>query len=309
MTYLYEFDEEDYEDGAKEAARAAENLAELSGYSKAEIKEAGKIARGKHLLSFLEQIKQYLGEMNNQGIAKLLLLLIEQGLSIEDEEQLQAWLNFLEHLATQRLAEYFAIHNGQKLIDKPLDIRLAPEDLAKNLKSYSLKDIKGIGSLTEVLAFWAETCGSFKDSRFWNNLQKIIDKDIVFRKQSFVEDLSADIANTEDIQELNRKQKESEQLSKQQEEVQKQRQKEQEQEQELQRQLQNQKDKENKAIQEKELIRKKNKERINQAFSNRKNRKFASQIADKVAEKKGRELSEEDIKKIKIKIIPGRGSW
>lgn len=302
--YTYEFDEDDYEEEAKEAALAAENLAELSGYSKAEIKKAGKIARGKHLLKFLEQIKQYLGEMNNQGIAKLLLLLIEQGLSIEDEEQLQAWLNFLEHLATQRLAEYFAIRNGQKLIDKPLDIRMSAGELAKNLKNYSLKDIKGLAAIAEVLSFWAESCGSFKDSRFWSNLQKIIDKDIVFRKQSFVEDLSADIANTEDIQELNRKQKENEQLSKQQEEVQKQRQKEQEQE--LQRQLQNQKDKENKRLQQIELIRKKNKERINQAFSNRKNRKVASQIAEKVAEKKGKELSEEDIKKIKIKIISGR---
>lgn len=302
--YTYEFDEDDYEEEAKEAALAAENLAELSGYSKAEIKEAGKIARGKHLLKFLEQIKQYLGEMNNQGIAKLLLLLIEQGLSIEDEEQLQAWLNFLEHLATQRLAEYFAIRNGQKLIDKPLDIRMSAGELAKNLKNYSLKDIKGLAAIAEVLSFWAESCGSFKDSRFWSNLQKIIDKDIVFRKQSFVEDLSADIANTEDIQELNRKQKENEQLSKQQEEVQKQRQKEQEQE--LQRQLQNQKDKENKRLQQIELIRKKNKERINQAFSNRKNRKVATKIAEKVAEKKGKELSEEDIKKIKIKIISGR---
>ena len=302
--YTYEFDEDDYEDEAKAAALAAEGLAELSGYLEAEIKEAGKIARGKHLLSFLEQIKECLDEMNNQGIAKLLLLLIEHGLSIEDEEQLQTWLNFLEHLATQRLAEYFSIRNGQKLIDKPLDIRMSAGELAKNLKNYSLKDIKGLAGIAEVLSFWAESCGSFKDSRFWSNLQKIIDKDIVFRKQSFVEDLSADIANTEDIQELNRKQKENEQLSKQQEEVQKQRQKEQEQE--LQRQLQNQKDKENKRLQQIELIRKKNKERINQAFSNRKNRKVATKIAEKVAEKKGKELSEEDIKKIKIKIISGR---
>ena len=306
--YVYEFDEEDYEVDANAAVLAAENLAELSGCSKAEIKKAGKTARGKHLLTFLEQIKQYLGEMNNQGIAKLLLLLIEQGLAIEDEEQLQAWLNFLEHLATQRLAEYFAIRNGQKLIDKPVDIRLTPEELVTNLKNYSPKDIKGLGGIAAVLSFWAESCGSFKDSRFWSNLQKIIDKDIVFREQSFVDDLSVDIANAEDIQELNRKQKENEQFSKQQEEAQKQRQQEQAQEQERQRQLQNQKDKENKRLQQMELIRKKNKERINQAFSNRKNRKVVTKIAEKVAEKKGRELSEEDIKKIKIKIISGRGS-
>ena len=70
--------------------------------------------------------------------------------------------------------------------------------------------------------------------------------------------------------------------------------------------MQNQKDKENKRLQQIELIRKKNKERINQAFSNRKNRKVATKIAEKVAEKKGKELSEEDIKKIKIKIISGR---
>ena len=148
--YTYEFDEDDYEDEAKAAALAAENLAELSGCLEAEIKKSGKIARGKHLLNFLEQIKEYLDEMNNQGIAKLLLLLIEQGLAIEDEEQLQTWLNFLEHLATQRLAEYFSIRNGQKLIDKPLDIRMSAGELAKNLKNYSLKDIKGLAGIAEV---------------------------------------------------------------------------------------------------------------------------------------------------------------
>lgn len=304
MTYLYEFDEQGYEEQVEEAVAAAENLAELSGYSKQEIKKAGKTASSKHLLSFLERIKQYLKEMNNQGIARLLLLLTEQGIEMEDEEQFQTWLNFLEHLATQRLAEYFTTRNGQKLIDKPMDIRLAPSQLASNLKNYAQEDIKGLADIAAVLGFWAETCGSIKDSRFWSKLQKIIDKDIVFRQQDFAEDLKADMANVEDIQELNKIQNEKEQTREQKDDAQKQRQKEQEKE--RQKQLQNQKDKENRLIQERELIRKKNKELINQAFSNRKNRKTAVRVADEVAKKKGRGLTGEDIKKIKIKIIAKR---
>ena len=302
MKYLYEFDGQDYEEQVKKAVAVAENLAELSGSSGQEIKEAGKTARSKHLLSFLEQIKQYLKEVDNRGIAHLLLLLIEQGMEVEDEEQLQNWLNFLEHLASQRLAEYFTARNGQKLIDKPMDILLAPSQLAFNLKNYAQEDIEGLADIAAVLGFWAETCGCIKDSRFWNQLQKIIDKDIVFRQPDLAEDLKTEAANVEDIQELNKKQKEQTQEPK--EDAQKQRQTEQKKEQ--QRQLQNQKDKENKLVQERELIRKKNKELINQVFSNRKNRKAAAKIADEVAEKKGRRLTEDDVRKIKIKIIAKR---
>lgn len=284
--------------------------------------DIGQMSKEEYLLHFMEQIRQYLKDLTNQSVAKLLLLLMEQGLEFADEQELQYWINVLEQQSMRRIAQYFSAS-----------------------EKYSKKEILGLSALLGVLQIKSERKNDIKSKKFFANLQKVVEKDynskqknktqspqqqqnevsinilknkmtaagveeggrywnhvlndyeIAFDKNSFVQNWQPK-NNIEDIQEINYLRKIENDKNYQTEEEQQLRKQENEQQQEQQRQADNR----SKIQKEKEQTRQKNKQLINQEFSNRRNRKAVT----KMAEKKGHELTEEDIKKIKIKIISGK---
>ena len=77
-------------------------------------KEAQKLGRQKfnevrrrHAIEFMKKINEKLNSLSNQSIANLLRALIALGLSIEDEEELDYWINLLARESFNRLTLYF----------------------------------------------------------------------------------------------------------------------------------------------------------------------------------------------------------
>lgn len=125
----------------------AEILADEQGLSYDEIKEKGQIAfdqaRRQYALEFLKKLEKKLSELNNQEVAQILLALINSGFPIENEEELEYWINRLERESLQRVAMYFMVRNEGSL-------KIAPKHkkrFLKNVKDFTADDIEAFASM------------------------------------------------------------------------------------------------------------------------------------------------------------------
>lgn len=106
---------------------------------------------------FLQELDQKLEVLSNQEIADLLKMLLANGLNIENEEELEYWINLLETCAMLRLRQYFQA--------------LAQE----NPSEFSIKELKEFQSLLQVVIGSKKRAASFcKDPEQLRNLQDLL---------------------------------------------------------------------------------------------------------------------------------------
>ncbi len=138
----------------------AEYLASEEGKTPYEIGEAGRKsfdeARTRYALEFLKRLEKRLSELNNQEISNLLLALMAAGLSIEDDEELEYWINRLERESLHRIAVYFIARNEG--LTAPGSLKMSPnhkKKLLKNIKDFSAEDIEAftimMGAVNQLL--------------------------------------------------------------------------------------------------------------------------------------------------------------
>ena len=153
-TEVEEFDEEECIEFALALQQKAENEVLQSGGSIAEAKRSGQnkyyeVCK-RYTLEFIKKIEEKLDALSNQSIANLLRMLIALGLDIEDEEELEYWINRLTKESLNRVTMYFNERDNislwRQLISKPDSSKLL-----FNLTSYSIKDIKALQSIMKSL--------------------------------------------------------------------------------------------------------------------------------------------------------------
>lgn len=296
------FDVKDFDEGLQQAMAQALEDAELFGASEQEKENIKKHISKTYLYNFLEQIRELLDKLTNQSIALLLLMLIELGMEFENEEELLYWLNVLERKALDRLQPY--ILPGATISAKKTDksgllallfvLQKKNPNQAKIYKQIEKKIVqqqkstKSSDNSLAILQDKMSAAGVEQGGRYWN--QVMGEYTMAMDKNGFVSHWSPNVSDIQQINELRgidddiTQRKLQNQIKQQIEQEQK---------------LQKQRDWENDKVKQREFVRAKNKELIEKEFSNAKNRKAVT----KAVEKKGKQLNEKEIKKIKVKMI------
>ena len=145
---IFEYNEDEALALAEAMQKKAEQEAEAAGKNAGEKYVCGQKAFNEtiyhHAVSFLQKFQERLDSLSNQSIAKLLLVLVSLGLNIEDEEELEYWINLLEQQSFRRIAVYFEIRNGRDAGGRLKPSRLPESELLANISRYSSEDIDGL---------------------------------------------------------------------------------------------------------------------------------------------------------------------
>ncbi len=172
---LEEYDEEEAEEFAIAMAEKAYAQAIQNGNSEAEAKKIAQEkyneVRKRHILEFLKKIEEKLSSLSNQTVANLLRILIALGLDIEDEEELEAWINRLTLEAFNRINLYFNERDNISLW-RQLTTQPKTQKVLYNLKNYSTKDI-------EILKSMISSLNKVNDKKTKNDKSRIRRKDIL----------------------------------------------------------------------------------------------------------------------------------
>lgn len=190
-TLIEDFDEEECINFALSLQDKAYNQALQSGLSS---EEAQKIGQNKYnevckryCLEFIKKIEEKLASLSNQTVANLLRMLIALGLDIEDEEELEYWINRLTQESLNRVALYFNERDNislyRQLISKP--------DTSKvlfNLQNYSLKEIEALSSIIKSLSLLNDKntkneVNRLQRKEILKKIEKILEKDIQLKIQ------------------------------------------------------------------------------------------------------------------------------
>ena len=145
---IFEYNEDEALALAEAMQKKAEQEAEAAGKNAGEKYVCGQKAFNEtiyhHAVSFLQKFQERLDSLSNQSIAKLLLVLVFLGLNIEDEEELEYWINLLEQQSFRRIAVYFEIRNGRDAGGRLKPSRLPKSELLANISRYSSEDIDSL---------------------------------------------------------------------------------------------------------------------------------------------------------------------
>lgn len=121
------------------------------------IEEAEKKAQQKfnevsrrHAIEYLKNIDEKLDSLSNQTVANLLKALIAMGLSIEDDEELEYWINLLTQQTLDRIAMYFNQRDSASLW-KQITSRPRKINILHQLKNYSTKEIEALSEMIQSL--------------------------------------------------------------------------------------------------------------------------------------------------------------
>ena len=186
MLFIDEYDETESIPLAEALQKKAEKDASDSGLPLAEVKKQGinkyNEVRRKHAIEFLDKLQQDLETLSNQTIANLLKALIALGLSIEDEEELEYWLNMLTREVLLRLNEYFNQRSTLSLW-KQVNSKAKPEnlDLLTSNDISALYDM--VDSLKKInLAKTQNETGKNRIDKFLGKMQDTLNNDLKLQK-------------------------------------------------------------------------------------------------------------------------------
>lgn len=188
-----EYNEEEAENFALALGEKAELQAISDGLSLSEAKKQGQEkyeeVRKRHALEFLKKMEDKLNSLSDQSIAQLLRILIALGLDIEDEEELEAWINKLTHESLNRIALYFNQRDNISLLQQ-LKTQPNPQKLLDNLRNYSPQEIEALSSMVKSLSVLNKkrTKNDVSRSQRDDILKKInntLKKDIKLKKQAY----------------------------------------------------------------------------------------------------------------------------
>lgn len=175
-----EYDEEEALNYALACQKQAEEKARSEGKSEKEVAEIGQMAfkqaQGRHALEFLKKIKERLDRLSNQNIARLLMLLIQSGLAVESEEELEFYILQMEHLSMQRLAGYFSTRQRFSKKNK----------LKFFLRMVSGKEFEALVSMATVLEKRITPDKNFKwkNNSFFKKIVQKLNKDLEQKRKN-----------------------------------------------------------------------------------------------------------------------------
>lgn len=193
QTELEEYDEGEAEEFAVAMAEKAYAQAIQSGISEAKAKKIAQEkyneVRKRHILEFLKKIEEKLALISDQSIAQLLRILIALGLDIEDEEELEAWINKLTHESLNRIALYFSQRDNISLLQQ-LKTQPNTQKLLDNLRNYSPQEIEALSSMVKSLSVLNKKRSKndvFRSQRddILKKINNTLKKDIKLKKQAY----------------------------------------------------------------------------------------------------------------------------
>ena len=143
------YDDEESIALAEALQKKAEQEAMRLGKNQDEIKQAGikkfNEVRRKHAIDFLKTIDKKLDSLSNQTVANLLRALIAAGLDIEDEEELEYWINLLTRESFHRMDMYFSQRSQETLWNQ------LNKKVKVDLSYCSIEDISGLLNIVKQL--------------------------------------------------------------------------------------------------------------------------------------------------------------
>ena len=192
MSENIEYDLEESTPLATALQKKAEQEAQKSGLYLNDLKEIGKRkfneVKRRHAIEFLKKLENRLDELSNQSIANLLKALIALGLSIDDEEELEYWINLLTQKALNRFNEYFE-QRDVKGFWKKINNYNAKNNITSFLNKYSEEDIAAfidiINSLKNInMSKDKNPERQKKIDKFLGNIEKRLKNDLNYKKQN-----------------------------------------------------------------------------------------------------------------------------
>ncbi len=147
----YDFDESI---GLAEALQnKAEQEARAQGLKKEDVQKSGikkyNEVRRRHAIEFLQKIDMKLAALDNKSIANLIKALIALGLSFEDEDELDYYINLLTKEALNRLTLYFTERSELSLWKQLTG--LAENNMAVDNIDYSVFDVAAFSDMIKSL--------------------------------------------------------------------------------------------------------------------------------------------------------------
>ncbi len=147
-------------------------------------------ARRAYALDFLNRLEKKLSELSNQETADILRALIASGLPVETEEELEYWIEKLEHESLHRIALYFLSRENAV---KNLQVNHRKKFLI-NVDDFTAGDITAFASMmSSVNRLIARRMPKDKGSpeykrflerkKFFKRVEKILKKDAKEKKQ------------------------------------------------------------------------------------------------------------------------------
>lgn len=131
-----------------------EDLLSIGKSKKEAVERADKAyskARREHAIEFLKKLDKKIEELSNRDVANLLQALLAMGLNIEDEEELEYWINLLEQIAVQRLNEYLNFSEVSEQHDFLSRLPLHRKKFLNKSSPFTLKEVESLNSISKSL--------------------------------------------------------------------------------------------------------------------------------------------------------------
>ena len=343
MSEILEYNDDESIGLAEALQKKAEIEASSVGMTAREIKNTGEKkyneVRRQHAIEFINSIDEKLDALSNQSVANLLKGLIASGLSIEDEEELEYWINLLMHVVLKRFEEYFLQRSDASLW------RQINFNIKGDLSKFSEEDIFALVDIIDAIkqinmARTKSAAGKKRINSFLEKIQKQLKQDIQTKtkenkgrsrrrsSQTNALELLKEKMSAEGIEQGGRYwnqvigdfdmalDKESfarnwivDTTAKNKIDVQKinelrgveNKENDKEEQRNVQREKEKQELRQKQEQEQKENVKNESKQVIEQNLQNERNRKVAQKYADKKQQKTGQSLTEKDIKMMKIK--------
>lgn len=187
MSDTEEYDFEESEALAEALRKKAEQKALADGLSDKEACKKGKQkyneVRRRHVKEFLQKIDMRLDGLSNQAIANLLRALIALGLEIEDEEELEYWINLLTREFLQRLSLYFEQRDVESLWKQITQTKAR----AKDIEQFSVADVVAFSEIIKLLKDINASISKNPAARkrindFFEKIEKVLKRDLSLKK-------------------------------------------------------------------------------------------------------------------------------
>ena len=187
MVATEEYDFEESKPLAEALRKKAEQKAIADGLSVEEARKKGRLkyneVRRRHVKEFLQKLDMRLDGLSNQAIANLLRALIALGLEIEDEEELEYWINLLTREFLQRLSLYFEQRDVESLWKQITQTKTR----AKDIEQFSVADIAAFSEIIKLLKDVNASISKNPAVRkrindFFEKIEKVLKRDLSLKK-------------------------------------------------------------------------------------------------------------------------------
>ncbi len=192
MSEMIEYDLEESTPLAKALQQKARHEAQKNNLHSSDVEDIGNRkfneVKRRHAIEFIKKIDEKLDGLSNRSIANLLKALITLGLSIEDEEELEYWINLLTREVLNRFNEYFE-QRDVKSFWRQINNSSAKTNTIMFLNKYSEEDVAAfidiINSLKNInMSKGKNPERQKKIDKFLGNIEKRLQNDLNYKRQN-----------------------------------------------------------------------------------------------------------------------------